>query len=69
MDSSKNNDIVGGMIDGIKNIKDKYIVIVLTIMIVGILVSLTVFYYRIFTLEERENVMKMMKCIHLLTHT
>jgi len=54
MDSSKNNDIVGGMIDGIKNIKDKYIVIVLTIMIVGILVSLTVFYYRIFTLEERK---------------
>jgi hypothetical protein len=54
MENPKNNDIVGGMIDGIKNIKEKYIVIVLTIMIVGILISLIIFYYRIFTLEERK---------------
>ena len=55
MDSSKNNnDMVGGVIDTIRNIKEKYIVIVLTIMIVGILVSLVIFYYRIFTLEDRK---------------
>ena len=54
MESSKNNDMIGGVIDNIKNIKEKYIVIVLTIMIVGILVSLVIFYYRIFTLESRK---------------
>ena len=55
MDSSKNNnDMIGGVIDTMKNIKEKYIVIVLTIMIVGTLVSLVIFYYRIFTLEDRK---------------
>ena len=52
--SQNNNDVLGGVIDKVKNIKEKYIVMVLAIMIVSILVSLVVFYYRIFTLEKRK---------------
>lgn len=55
MDKSKNNaDMIGGMIDGVKNMKDKYVVIILTMIIVGIIISMIVFYYRIFTLEQRK---------------
>jgi hypothetical protein len=55
MDSSQNtNDMLGGVIDKVKNVKEQSIVIVLAIMIVGIIVSLVIFYYRIFTLEDRK---------------
>ena len=55
MDSSQNtNDMLGGVIDKVKNVKEQSIVIILAIMIVGIIVSLVIFYYRIFTLEDRK---------------
>jgi hypothetical protein len=46
--------MLGGVIDKVKNVKEQSIVIVLAIMIVGIIVSLVIFYYRIFTLEDRK---------------
>jgi len=49
---SKNGaDMVESVVDSIKNIREKYIVIVLTIMIVGTLISLAYFYYGVYNLE------------------
>lgn len=55
MDKSANNsamDIAGNAMDVINKLKDKYIVTILTIMIVGILISLVYFYYGVFNLEN-----------------
>ena len=55
MDKSNSNgsgDMAGNAMDFINKLKDKYIVTILTIMIIGILIALVFFYYGVFNLEN-----------------
>jgi len=50
--SKNGTDMIGGVVDTINNIRDKYIVVVLSIMIIGTLLALVYFYYGVYKLES-----------------
>lgn len=50
--SKNGTDMIGGVVDTINNIRDKYIVVVLSIMIIGTLLALMYFYYGVYKLES-----------------